>query len=357
MKVNRNELITAIDRVKSGLSNQNLYELGALLNFTGTYIITSSDILFASIPFDLKEVGSFSVDAKGFYNILSGITEDEIEIKLNKDSLSISTDKTRARIRISIRDEAELKTIQKIAKEEAWNKLSKTFMKYLSICSISTLGDGLSSDSVLKNILIKDNMVVSSDSFRISKCMMRRKLRLPKKEVLLPSEAISKILNKSFDSYSFSSPFFLLKNDSNLIYGIRMEEGKYKEFEEYFNFDGVEIDFPNDLFIVVSNASKFLRDSNDEISSENDIIRITLKKNLIIVRAKRDIGWIEKKITTTYTGDSFSFIANPRLLEELSKEVTKMIVGEGKALFKTEGIEILIVLPQEDKKEEDGNEE
>jgi DNA polymerase III sliding clamp (beta) subunit (PCNA family) len=348
------DLITAIEKVKSGLSNQNLYELGTLLNFTGSHIITSSDSIFAIIPFDLKELGPFSVDAKGFYNIIFGISEEEIELKLKQESLSITSDRTRAKIRASIRNEEDLKNIQKIAGGDNWIKLSKAFMKYLSICSISTIESSLSSDSILKNILVRENLMVSSDSFRISRCFLKRKVKLPKKEILLPSDVISKILNKSFSHYSFSSPFFLLKDDSGLIYGIRIEEGKYKDFEDHFIFDGVEIDFPADLYDTISNSSKFLRDSNDEISSENETIKITLKRNALITKVKRDIGWMEKRVPIEYTGESFSFLTNPKLLEELSKDMTKMIISKEKALFKTDDFEILMVLPYKDEK--DGNE-
>jgi DNA polymerase III sliding clamp (beta) subunit (PCNA family) len=347
MKVNKNDLITAIEKVKSGLSR-------TLLNFTGSHIITSSDIIFAIIPFDLKEVGPFSVDAKGFYNIISGISEEEIELKLKQESLSITSSKTRAKIRISIKNENDLKNIQKIIKNDSWDKLPKTFMKYLSICSISTLESNLTSNSILKNILIRENLMASSDSFRISRCFLRRKIKLPKKEILLPSDTISKILNKSFDYYSFSNPFFLLKDESDLVYGIRIEEGKYKEFEDHFDLDGIEIDFPSDLYNIISSSSKFLRDTNDEISTEHEVIKITLKRNILMTKVKRDIGWIEKKLPIKYMGKSFSFLTNPKLLEELSQDMTKMIISKEKALFKTDDFEILIVLPYKDEK--DGNE-
>ena len=89
MKVKKSELVDALSKVKPGLAKKEIVEQATHFIFSQGEIITFNDQISIMHPFDCDF--DFSVKGEEFFKIVSGITEEEIDLSLKDNTLHIKS--------------------------------------------------------------------------------------------------------------------------------------------------------------------------------------------------------------------------------------------------------------------------
>ena len=111
--------------------------------------------------------------------------------------------------------------------------------------------------------------------------------------------------------------------------------------DKYFEIEGKEFILP-DIKKYVDSAL-IMADGKREFEKK---IEMKLSKDQITLRGETETGWIESKVPCSLElEESFKVMINPVFLNEVLNKSTSIIVREGRALFKSENFQHVMVLP------------
>jgi hypothetical protein len=194
-----------------------------------------------------------------------------------------------------------------------------------------------------------DSLLITSDELLITKIDMSE-IKFP--ECLLRARDF-KLINM-FDSWAENERFVFFKSNNGIIYGLKKIEShpqhNFDGFEEYFDFDGKNVTFP-DLSEAIDTANIF---TDDEKEDSQKIIYVAINAGKISIKGENEKGFAIKNQDVD-TDIDFSFYANPESLEgalRISKEF-KISDDVTKALIKYKNVELLIGLESAKKNEEE----
>ncbi len=338
MKIKRKELLNALELIKPGLAKKQIIESEKDFIFTGVDIFTYNSQMSIFHPFETDF--KCSVPSFEFYNVLKNIKEDEIEIYVSEDKLNIKSGKTKANISIS-----NAKKILEIISSFDFNKimdnlspLPKRFLEGFELCLFSASKD-LTKPS-LSSILIKNNFVMSSDGFRISKFDMEESIE---KTFYIPINSAIELIKLPVSDYYCNENFiFFATNEDVLFFCPAINPEIIYNYEDFFdNFEGVNITLPNDLQEMINSSSIF---SEGEFTTEK-IIQIEILNNEIKCKGENGIGWIESSSKLDFNSNQkIDFCINPEFFSKILQYSTKMSYQKGKILFSMKNFSHLIAL-------------
>lgn len=339
MKINKLELLEVLDKIKPGLAKKGIVEQTTHFIFTGKDVITFSDQIAIIHPF-LLEI-PFSVKGEEFYKLIKGIDEEEFDLSIKEDKVIIKSDKTKGSISTILdkRDkiDSSLISLKKDMKKE-WNKLPKDFIIGLHLTAFSAAKD--LSMGVLSCVCIKNNSLFSSDSLRASWYSLSENM-----SEFLISAMDAQELTK-FEGYSTltewmeGNNWIHFKTGDGVTFSVKKILGEFKDFEHFFDIKGKVINLPGELQEALNNMS-FIAEGDIE---SNKIMNIIIENNVIICKAEKEIGWIEKTIECDYEGKPLHFLVNPIFLSQILTKSAKMILTDSIALFETDNFKHIIAL-------------
>jgi len=226
--------------------------------------------------------------------------------------------------------------------EYKWMNLPEKFFDALQLCSFSTMKGG---DSVLTNIFVKNDFVVSSDNFRISLYDLKESIPT---EMLLPIESVSEILKyDNIVKYSMDSSYvYFTDKEENLVYSFRLGFGDFHEFGEYFDdIEGqIKIELNSDILWNNEIVSVF---TNNDIDNEKSI-KVEIKDKKIKFIGENKKGIIES-IANIDIEQDIEFIINPLFLSQVAKICKTMVIKDGMAIFTSENFKHLFNLSEMEK--------
>jgi hypothetical protein len=217
-------------------------------------------------------------------------------------------------------------------------------------------------DSDFSLIKFFGGQVMSSDDLSIT--LIDVKTKLP--TALLRARHFKFVDN--FYEWAESDDFVFFKSKNDIVYGLRKIEGhpqyNFDGYEEYFDFDGENIQLPN-MFDSITTASIFV---DEDKNNKNKLVIVEVKNGIIFIKGENEKGYAktEEKIDTE---KNFTFQVNPDSLKtalklnseiKLGKDI-EIVVKNGKkisienyskALIEYENVKLLISLEAEEKKEE-----
>jgi DNA polymerase III sliding clamp (beta) subunit (PCNA family) len=320
MIIKRQELLKALEIVKPGLSNKETIPQATFFAFKDGKVITYNDEISISHPIECIDLEG-AVKASEFYNLLSKIKKDEIEIVIKENELRIVSKKTKAGL--TLQSEIKLPLVDKISR---WNKLPTTFLKYLAF-AIPTCASDMSRPILTCIHVAKEGYIEASDSFRLIKCELGEEISVA--DFLLP--ATSAIEVKRLDPVCIAESkgwiHFLTINET--VISCRTFEDNYPDASRVLEGNGKQITFPKTILDIVERASIFSK--REHVLDER--VEIEILKNKIVVKSKADCGWFEEEANIVYDNKPIFFCITPYLLKDILSETLECIVCENKLKF------------------------
>jgi len=339
MIAEKSNLVKVFQSVKPGLAKRDIIEQFTHFIFTGSEVMTYNDEICISHP--LKTDFQCSVSAEELYKTLMSIQgEATVTMEKKEDELSIRTSKTEAGISIMAGGQAEemIQLLNLRSLEGKWEELPKDFLEGMSLCMFSASTDMTS--GIATCVRIKGDSLVSSDESRISKYTLNKETSM---DTLIPARNIKELTNyENLKYFHISDRWAHFKTEDGVTFSSRTMEGEYPEVEKYLEVEGIDVEMPMDLKTNIDSIT-FMTDGKHDIDKQ---VKIEVSKNQIRVRAKKDIGWINKIIDVEKLDKgSFNFDINPIFLSQILEKATVMVIGENVAKFSRKGFNHVIALP------------
>ena len=338
MKVVTKDILSVLSKVKPGLAKIGLVEQFMHFLFTGEDVITYSDKISVSHPFQSDVV--CSVRAVELYKIILGISEPEFDMTLEGDKLRIKAKGTRASITISF-DQQSIDLVKSFElKKVDWSPLPDNFNKGILLCTFSASRDV--SQSFLHCILVKGDKLVSSDNLRVSRFILNGRI---KGKYLLPLSSAIELGKFNVIEYNVAHSWVHFRDADGVMFTSRIVLGEYPNVDSFFDVvdTGVEMIIPAQLKDILDTMTVMTGDQS--VLDKN--VSLSVIKGKMICRGESKIGWLEKEIEIAYTGEEFSFDVNPFFFFQVLEldGISKMSLFGDRALFIHESFQHIMALP------------
>jgi len=324
--IKTSELISALSKLRSGISTKGLIEGFGNYSLDNNFIRTYNDHICISYPFKTNVVAS--VKAEDLNAVLNKIYGETVELAVVDNSLLINGGNTKAGL---IKTEG----VKHIPITGEWKDLPEDFLQGLSLCSFSA-ADTMSM-GILYCIYVNKNKLYSSDNYRISRYELSKAIS---DTFLIPARSAEEVVKFKVDKYLLDESWVHFKASSGVIFSCRIVNGVYKDVDKYFEIEGKEFTLP-DIKKYVDSAL-IMADGKREFEKK---IEMKLSKDQITLRGETETGWIESKVPCSLElEESFKVMINPVFLNEVLNKSTSIILDKGKALFKSENFQHVMVL-------------
>jgi len=333
------ELISALSKIRSGVSTKGLIEGFGNYSLDNDFIRTYNDHICISYPFKTGIVAS--VKADDLNAVLSKIDGETIELSVVDNSLLIKGGNTKAGL-------IKTDTVKHIPINGEWKDLPEDFLHGLSLCSFSA-ADTMSM-GILYCIYVNKKKLYSSDNYRISRYELEKEID---DTFLIPAKSAEEVSKFHVNKYLLDESWVHFKAEhssgkefgtaySGAIFSCRIVNGVYKDVDRFFTVEGKEFTLPTDIKKYVD-SSLVMADGKREFEKK---IEMKISKDSITLRGETESGWIESKVPCQIDiEENFKVDINPVFLNEVLNKSTSIILREGRALFKSENFQHVMVLP------------
>lgn len=333
--ISRNKLIDVLKKIKPGLANNEIIEQSTHFIFEKDFIRTYNDNVAISQKMKIGLKGA--VKAVEFYNLLSKMTDDELEIKQTKDAFII----TGKRIKASIKIDSDIK-IQSVEvpgiNAKAWKNLPENFEEAIKL--------GLFSVSKNMNVpeftclWATEKNMFSCDGYRGTKQTMNSSFS---EDFLLPAIAAKDLKEYSVQKVLQTKGWLHFTNKEKTVFSCRTyaERTYPSTIRDFFKVKGTKINLPEDFGDVVGRIQTLVTADFDldrlvELSIEDDVLTCT---------GKGLHGSVSEKIDIDYDGKTIEVKVHPGFLMEILKQLNSMTIGD-RLLFKGKNFEHAICLSE-----------
>lgn len=338
MKINREELLNALTKVKPGLAKNELAgEQTTSFAFMKDKVVTFDGSIKVSYPVkDLDIEGA--VDAAYLYSFIQKLDEGEITILMKNNEIQIKQGKTKAGFKLHSEIKLPLDNVEKISKKD-WFSLPEGLLPALKFVRFSASSDMLN-EKFTGIHLNKKGVVEASDQLRVANYDVSELTEKLQESILIPKTSVNELVKYEVDEMAVTSSWVHFSSKDGLLFSCRLlqPDDAFPDTSGIMQIEGEEIVFPKSLKIALEKALVF-------INQEDPMIRITLEDNKIkLFTGKEEAAWFNQEINFKYKKSPISFHINPEFLLDILQQTNKCIISKNKAKFKQENWEYLVML-------------
>ncbi len=331
----RKKVLEVLKRIRPGIASKNLVESMTYFFLSGNNIVTYNDRISILHPF--KTQFSAFVKADTFYNLMVKSSVEKFHLLRTGEKVFVKAKGLRVNIPVII-DEVvinKIKSVEESLRDIKWYPLPENFAECVNLCSFAASTS--ESESTLSCVRIDGKICIASDNNRIATADLDKKM----KPMFIKASEVGKLIGIDPISYSESKAWLHFKNKEGCIFSIRIIKGEYPDFLPHFDFEGDNVNLPQNLTEGTDLASIF--------ASELDkpSISITILKNKCKLSVKSEGGNLDFFTTIEYSGDRLEFTINPDFLLEMMKFSTSVVFVKGKAKLETDNFSLLTSLYEE----------
>jgi len=331
MKINKTQLLKALEIVKPGLANKEMIEQSTSFAFLNKKVVTYNDEISISHPVEGLELEG-AIYAEELYRILGKLKEEEIEVGVNDSEITMKSGKAQVGLRI----QAEI-TLPILKEEAKWKPLPALFKESLKFVLPSCSRD--MSRPILTCINIREEgWMEASDGFRIAKHEM--KSGMPVENFLLPASSVNEVIRIEPEKIAVSKGWIHFQNKEGTILSSRTYEESFPDTEKHYQVEGKEIIFPQILPEILERAAVFAK--RDHFLDE--IITIHLEDRKITIKSESDQGWFKEETNIRYSDDPIQFFITPGLFKDILSITTKAVLGKTQIKFESDLWEYVALL-------------
>ena len=334
MKVNRKELIKALNYVSAGISSKEIIEQTTSFIFQDGFVFTFNDVITASFPIDIGFDGA--VPAKQFLALINKFKTEEIDIDFNGGELRVKGSKAKAGFRVESKIKVPIGDIE-LPEDDEWTDLPKDFIKAVSACFSSVSRD--QTKYTLMCINFNGELAEATDNLRATQFTMES---APfSNPTMIPSSSLKEIIKTKPTSCSICGGWIHFMNNDELIISCRYFEGEFPDISQIITEKGAELELPKELPAILNKA---------ETISEGGRVTITLDSKKMHISSEGSVGWFSEEVPCSYNDKPVSFEISPEYLIQIMKDEAKAVfTGTTIEFFDDESVHIVAVLPPKKK--------
>lgn len=326
MKINKKQLLDALETVKPGLANREQIEQSTSFAFLGNRVVTYNDEISISAPVTGMEITG-AIQADNLYKFLGKIKKEEIELEVKGNEIVITSGKSKAGL--TLQSEIKLPLNEDIAEKSDWNILPENFLQGVKFV-VSACGKDMNRPVLTCVHVSQKGFVEACDNFRIAKYTLGGEM--PLDTFLMPSTSVLTMHKLQPTQISEGKGWVHFKTEEGVVFSCRVFEDAYPDTKAFFNIQGEKVTFPKTIEEVLDMAGVFAK--RDNVMDET--VNITISDKRLKVSSKSETGWFEEEVNMAYEGENLSFDVTPHLLKQILSETLACVVGKSKLEFEGE---------------------
>lgn len=328
MKINRQELLSILSKVRPGLAAKDIVEQATSFLFLDGQISAYNDEVLVSHPGGDGLRGS--VQSRELISLLSKLTVDEIDIETTETEMLIKGGTSESGVTLQAEISEKIKVaMADLVIEHEWKPLPKDFAEIVQQASLAAGQD--MTKPLLACIHVTSQYAEACDNYRLARITFPKRSRI--KDLLLPARTIQNLSQYDPIQYAEGTGWIHFKNADGVQFSCRTMEGQYPDLSGLLSVEGVEIEFPDDILRALDRSGVFL----DDTVMGNEVCSISLSNDTLEVSAKGMTGWIKERLDVTYKGETIEFQVLPKALQSILKRHPSAIIGPRSILFKGDG--------------------
>jgi DNA polymerase III sliding clamp (beta) subunit (PCNA family) len=317
LTVNRLELLTALKKVKPGVSTKDLIAEYACVYLSKDMISSFSERMIVSCQFNFTEGLECLVDHSVLVSVLEKLKSETVNISLTENELKLSTDNIESGIATISGKHPDIKMPDELF------PFPEDFMEALEFCSFSVSRDMTMPSATC--IHVHGDKVLSTDTKRVTQYQMESPTKF---DFHVPYIVFKNLKGYNFNSMGKSDNLIhFVEEDGTLFSFYQMEMDREitpEKAAEFFNMEGTEVEFPQGFKEVVDRASVM----TEGLIELDFLVEISLAKNKFEVFSKKESGWFREKGNIKYDGEPVKFKTSAPFLVAILSKTNKAKIGK-----------------------------
>ena len=314
MKINRKDLLNALQMVESGISRTDtILQSSCVVMRRGWFYTLSREIACAmssGLPIEIDA----AIKADKLIDVLRKIKDEEVFVTGSIESLSI---KGSGRSKLTLEADVTLPVdmVERPAKT-AWQKLAPDFAEAVDLAVQCTRRKD---DRWIKTCVhITSDWIEASDDNKMIRYPIKTFVTDP---ILVRGTSIKTIIDLGMTVGAETEYWLHFRNPLGLRVSVqKFPEESYPDLSLFAAIRGRRIVFPKTLSSSAEIAEVF--------TDEEKGIKISLAKRSLVVYSRNSDGEYEEAMDIEYEGDSFNFQIPPKLIAELVSKFTECEITE-----------------------------
>ncbi len=308
MRVNRVQLLQALQTVQPGLSSREIVEQSNCFVFQNGEVLTYNDEIACRMATPLHADLTGAVQAAPLLTILGRMQEEELEIHLSEGEFLVVGKKRRAGIRMESEITLPISTAEKPAEE--WIPLHEHFIDAIKIVQECAGRDD--SKFALTCIHLHPKWIEACDNFQMSRYKLLTGVR---EKCLIRKDSIKHIVSLEMVEFNETQTWIHFRNHSGLVLSCRRYLEDFPDLKPLIAFTGSPAHLPRGLSEAAENAAVFSSENADD-----NQVRVDLKDRKLRIKGVGNSGWYAEYKQLKYDGPDIVFYIAPKLLIELTRK-------------------------------------
>jgi DNA polymerase III sliding clamp (beta) subunit (PCNA family) len=309
MKIKKQDLITALEKVRPGLSAKELIQQSTSFAFLEGNVVTYNDEISISHPVPNLEITG-AVQATELYQLLKKLKQDELELTVTENEILLTSGKTKAGLTLQTEIKLPLSEVERKSK---WKTLPKGFKDALRFAVTSCSRD-MSKPVLTCTHVSSEGFIEGCDNYRVARWTLGEEF--PTGTFLIPQSSALELLKLEPIKVALDGGWVHFITEDKTTMSCRIIDDKFPDTSKLLNVKGVELSFPDGITEVLDRAVIFAkRDSQ----MDEDVL-IHLEKGKVRVESKSETGWFKEEVETEYNEEPLKFDITPSLLKNILNE-------------------------------------
>jgi len=334
MKINKDELIKALEIVKPGLAQKEMIEQSTSFAFMDGRVVTYNDEISISHPVADLEIDG-AVKADKLYGFLNKVKKDEIEFKVTESEIRMIVGKSKAGLVL----QAEVKLpLDEIGAMGKWKEVPDGLLDAIRFCIFSCSND--MSKPVLNCIHVRKdtNQVESTNNLRATRHDFTGQLPVP--SFLIPGSSARELHKYEITHIARGSGWIHFKTAEDTVFSCRVFSDDFPEMNHLFKVKGKEIKLPKTTADILDCAGVF--SSKDHFL--DNMVEVSLADKKLKITAKADSDWFKEEANIRYSDDPITFQIHTNFFKEICQQEGKCILASNMMKFQGDNWEHILAL-------------
>jgi len=322
MRINRLDLLKALEAVKPGLASDEFIEQVTSFAFIKGRVVTYNDEISVSYPVEGLDIEG-AIRAEEFYALLSKIKvkkagdPDKVQLTAGNGEVILSVGK-RMKAGFTLQSEIRLPLMEELGDIEnsEWIELPKDFIQGLSWVRSSAAKHALNRPVLTGIHVNKTGYVEASDGYRLSIYEFEKPLEV--ETFVIPNSSLPDVIRFKPAHIALGNGWAHFRAENQAIISCRLFEDPFPSSEHLLKVKGTVITLPSDIDDVIERASIF---AQRELENKAKI-EFTVGEGKITVRSQMETGGVfeetvplEEHEEYKYTGEPVSFAVSPFIVQ------------------------------------------
>lgn len=326
MKINKNELKTALEIVKPGLANKEIIEQSASFAFVKGRVVTFNNEISVSHPIEGLDIEG-AIQAEELYKFLGKIKTEEIDIFIKEEEIILKSGRSTAGF--TLMSKVLLPLDEELSEKGKWKPIPENLVKALDFSSMSCSTDMSNPKLTCVHVNNEEGYVESCDNYRITRYIVKD---IPVHTFLIPATSVKTITKLKPIKIAEGKGWIHFKTEQNTIISCRILKETFVNTSQFFKSlkKGIKITLPETLEEVIEKAIIFVKGKQNG----DEVIDINISNKKLTVESKSEKGWFKETLPITYDGEDISFPITPYLLQDILSETKDCILLDNLLFFK-----------------------